>query len=154
MCAVGGCQFDPRTDYYTTSQPQASSVVGVYRLDVEGLNRLPPERIQAAVAAGKRPTVVLYANGVFAATNFPVWKESVDSESCSLARFVSTRGHWKIDSVGDLDGKTLWSVRFDPPTQPEAAGLMGDKPPYALYWSYSDPDAGIGMSLTKASGTH
>ncbi len=131
-----GCQKDPYAASYTTVQPLRTNVVGLYAL------------------LGRGIVVDLAADGTFRATNvFPsVLPPGVtDVLSC----LVTGSGTWRIATVGSIDkGKgdreDYWGVYLDSATTGfQPAGLIGNKPPYGLIFSFEGPHGTTEMVLQK-----
>jgi hypothetical protein len=152
------CQYDPFADSYTTKEPASGDVVGTYVLTHQTLTETPVD--QLAARDGTHPRVfelVLTANGVFTATNLPVWVDdwSDGANEWSIREFVSVSGGWRIDtvgSIGDGSGKTkhAWGVVLYGEAVPDVhVTLSGTQAPYRLIFGYGDPDGGDAMIYEK-----
>lgn len=139
------CQYDPYAHLITTEKPKSQDVVGVYTLKTQTLTDE-----QLGFQQGAQATIELGSNGMYTATNFPVWKET-DIAEYEFDKLLSTTGEWEIGSTGSVNGETAWGIWLKPALDPLALSpdVTNNAPPHGLLFTYGDPDSGDVMIFEK-----
>ena len=144
LVIMAGCQYDPHSNLYTTTEPKTEDVVGTYVLDRYDL---PPD----IPVAHRNMEVVLNADGTFSATNIPPWKLEGPDRGF-FAGLLSGTGRWEKAELGTLDpgGHRIWGVYLRTPDDRfHPADFTGSKPPYGLIFTLGDPDSGDAVILKR-----
>ncbi len=111
---------DPYAPEFTTVQPQASNVVGRYRL-------------------GSAVTLDLAANGTFAATNVP--PSVVPAGSDTLSCLVTGSGTWRLEQNPEWSTRGVgarWLIALDSTGATIKSPALLGNPPYALLFISED----------------
>jgi hypothetical protein len=151
LVIFAGCQYDPYTSVYTTTQPNTNDVVGVYVADTNTLDLIAKEGHYSAVS----PSITLLADGTIIITNIPDWWLTSFGEP--RGGFDSGRGTWTIQkhqewwalSVGFDDTEAFSSRNHNPGGLGTQMMLIGEKPPYRIHLTVGDPDEGKGMQFER-----
>jgi hypothetical protein len=133
------CQFDPYGFIVSTTEPNATDVVGTYVLTKQTLISDGLDFLQ-----GEQTKITVFSDGTFKASDFPIWEES-DVTEYKLNQLVSVSGKWSIEIVGGVsfggnDVRSVWGLAFTG-TIPSAS-FTGKKSPFGLLFTYGDPDSG------------
>jgi hypothetical protein len=136
-----GCQYDPFTEVYTTKQPKAEDLVGLY---------VPSEETKAFIAneghySPAESSITLSADGSVSMTNIPDWWLTPFGES--QGRFHSYHGRWTVQKHQDW---WVVGVSLDDATGTEVF-LIGEKAPYKIHIILGDPDGGRGMDFVRSN---
>lgn len=142
-----GCQYNPFAHEYTHVEPDASEIVGTYKLDQESRDMLR-ERFKVDPPAA---TFTLNADGTFEIRNIPsCWR--IDNTCTTKTEDAS--GRWQIG-----EDQEWWSVRL---TCTRISGrdneygipamIRGDQAPRILHFTVGDPDAGEALAFEKVNG--
>jgi hypothetical protein len=149
---LAGCQYDPYTSVYTTTQPKTNDVVGVYVPDTNTVALISKEGHYGSAL----PSITLLDDGTIIITNIPDWWRNFGERH---GGFDSGRGTWSIQkhqdwwalSVGFRDTTQFASLANQPGGLGTEMMLVGEKPPYKIHLTVGDPDAGKGMEFERKS---
>ncbi len=147
---LAGCQYDPYTSVYTTTQPKTNDVVGVYVPDTNTVTLISKEGRYSPAS----PSITLLNDGTITITNIPDWWLTFGEPH---GGFDSGHGTWSIQkhqewwalSVGFANTTQFGSLSNKPGGIGTEMMLIGDKPPYKIHLTVGDPDAGRGMQFDK-----
>lgn len=150
LVILAGCQYDPYTSVYTTTQPKTNDVVGVYVPDTNTVALISKEGHYGPAS----PSITLLDDGTIIITNIPDWWLTFGEPR---GGFDSGRGTWSIQkhqdwwvlSVGFTDTTQFASLTNKPGGLGTEMMLVGEKPPYKIHLTVGDPDAGRGMEFEK-----
>lgn len=151
LLILTGCQYDPYTDVYTTTQPKTNDVVGIYFPDTNTITLISKEGHYGQVS----PSITLFSDGTIIITNIPDWWLTSFGEP--QGGFDSGRGTWTIEKhqewwalgVGFTNTENFASLTNKPEGLGAEMMLVGEKPPYKIHLIVGDPDAGKGMQFER-----
>lgn len=134
-----GCQFDPHSGLYTTSEPMNEDIVGTYILD---RYHLPQD-----ITIDPREVLVdLHPDGTFKVSNVPPWQTD-DPDKGFFSSLLSGTGKWEKTTIG---ADPIWGVYLrSPDNRFSPACFTGTKPPYGLIFTLGDPDSGYAVILKQ-----
>ncbi len=146
-----GCQRDPYTEVYSTTQPGTNDLIGIYVADTNTLALIAKEGHYGAAS----PSITLLGDGAIAITNIPDWW--LTSFGAPHGGFDSGRGTWTVQkhqqwwglTVGFADTTQFASLSNKPGGMSTEMMLVGAKSPYKIHLTIGDPDDGRGMEFEK-----
>ena len=150
---LAGCQYDPHTASYTTTQPKPEDLVGVYAPDQTTTNLIAREGRYRQFPA----SISLSAGGALTITNIPDWWGTDFGRP--LGGFDAGRGTWSV-----VQHQRWWAVSVDFESTAQFASrqhraetlgtsfmLVGERPPYKIHLTVGDPDEGRAMQFERVS---
>jgi hypothetical protein len=147
---IMSCQYDPYAHLYLTKEPTKKNVVGVYKFKFQTMDSsIDDEKIK------KRNTkITIFSDQTYSVDKLPYFKE-IDVFNYTYDRSVSFSGTWKIETLGTVSyggdhSEKHWGIILESaPKELRFAGLLGEKKPNGLIFSYGDPDQGKVMLLEQ-----
>lgn len=149
---LSGCNKVSNPSNYTVGPPNFEDLVGTY---------VPNQRTHELLkSTGKYPnsdsSITLNKNGTITIANVPDWW--LTSFSDAKGQFDNGNGSWTLDK-----NKEWWLIVVSLATQPgqfttsvpgrghitAMLSLVGQKPPYILQMSITDPNADVAMQYQK-----
>jgi hypothetical protein len=147
LALISGCQYDPFAGDMTTEQPKKEDVIGVYKFEEQTIAAIPIDKL------GQEATIVLKSDGHYEANNIPNVFGGADAQT---RKHISAKGIWKIETIGEVGSgwggrpKLEWGITLTAiDTNLSNIGLTGEKAPYGLMVTFSDPDLGAVMKFKR-----
>ena len=147
---ISSCQYDPYAHKLTTKEPEKSELLGEYIFDTQTVDNSIKE-FKNENGEIITPKIIIKSNGEFETKNIPYFKGFPPIYN----GLVSKKGKWIKDVLGAIDiGKKEnlkhWGIHLTQmPTELKGAGLMNEKYPYDLIFTFGDPDQGEVMIFKK-----
>lgn len=135
------CCIDFNPVGYTRSEPRREDLIGTWIPDQKSLADI--------VERGKYNTttsiqLILHPDGSFEMINMPDWWANV--HGASSGSFYSFSGTWKTFHP---PSSTSWRLLLTSSNNSRPVDLLGQKPPYQLYFVLGDADENRGMIFVK-----
>ena len=139
---LAGCQYDPHTHRYATTEPTREHIVGDWRATAARLERLH-------LHPTSPPTLVVGEDSSIIMKNVPTgWRDASHDVGTRGEDFA---GRWTLARHQD----TWWglSLRRGDWGCSGCLMVMHNKAPHLLLLRYGDPDEGLGLEFERAAGS-
>lgn len=145
FAVITSCQFDPYAGDLTTVRPKIEDVIGVYQFKEQTISGASIDKL------GQHATIILKLDGTYQANNIP---NVFDGSEAENNRHISAKGNWEIQEIGSVDNgdgtKPEWGIILTSINKNLTnISFTGDKAPYGLMVTFSDPDLGAVMKFKK-----
>ena len=155
LVLLSGCQYDPHAHTYTTEKPSIEDIEGEYELSQIYMDIFAPgirEKIQKLPSA---PTVHVFPDGRFTASNFPYFSETRQGFEYGFEDFRPLDTSWEqavVGGIGDGSGNAKYhqGLRLAGlPLHLSSPGFTGTKKVDGLIFGFGDPDSGDAIIFRK-----
>lgn len=155
LLLLPGCQHDPHAHRYTTEKPSVSDIVGKYELAHIYIESHAPGIGEKVKQLPSPPTIYIYSDGRFSASNFPYFSEIRQGFEYRFEDFRSLDTTWALAVVGSIDNglgniEDLQGIHLaDQPGYPSSLRFTGTKKVDGLILGFGDPDIGDAIIFRK-----